>query len=172
VWGEEALCAGHKHPDLWFPNANDIIDAQRRGYTLPAVLVCRMCPVQVECADYALNHPQGLRGVWGGLTEDERAVCRRSRGLRNLPQPNSVCGSEAGAKRHSRAGERECDACHRAKLVARNERKKRKRRERLCRSLISASLRGVCVGTACMTIRAAGRAGSPVNAAHAASSPR
>lgn len=33
--------------------------------------MCSECPVLVECLTFALKHPQ--HGIWGGLTERERA---------------------------------------------------------------------------------------------------
>lgn len=38
---------------------------------------CQRCPVVVECLDEAMRNPQ-LLGVWGGLTDRERAD-RRNR---------------------------------------------------------------------------------------------
>jgi WhiB family redox-sensing transcriptional regulator len=44
--------------------------------TAEARQICRACPVQGDCATYAVGVP-GLRGVWGGLTEEERRDRRR-----------------------------------------------------------------------------------------------
>ncbi len=40
-----------------------------------AKAVCRTCPVQSECLDYALVSNQEF-GVWGGLSEDERRALK------------------------------------------------------------------------------------------------
>lgn len=71
-WRESAACRG-VDPELFFPV----------GDTGPALVqveaakaVCRRCPVSAECLAFALTTRQDA-GVWGGLTEDERAALRR-----------------------------------------------------------------------------------------------
>ena len=39
--------------------------------------VCARCPVAPECLQYALERPE-LLGVWGGSTEAQRKLLRRS----------------------------------------------------------------------------------------------
>ena len=47
-----------------------------RGISLePAKSVCRICPVLGACLDYAVTEPE-LKGVWGGLGEEERRQLR------------------------------------------------------------------------------------------------
>lgn len=50
-------------------------DAEER-----AKLICRGCPVRTACLQYALDHQE--HGIWGGLTEDERAEVKRRRAAR------------------------------------------------------------------------------------------
>ena len=52
---------------LFFPEHDE--DAE------PARTICRGCPVQAACANYALADPD-LVGVWGGLDEAERRLIR------------------------------------------------------------------------------------------------
>lgn len=74
-WRLHAACR-EEDPDLFFPI----------GSTGPAVVqtaeakaVCRTCPVQAACLEWALENRQDS-GVWGGLSENERrALKRRSR---------------------------------------------------------------------------------------------
>ena len=73
-WVRRARCIG-VDPDLFFPT----------GTTGPAVAqaesakaVCAMCPVRVQCLEWALATGQDS-GVWGGLSEDERRALRRAR---------------------------------------------------------------------------------------------
>ncbi|WP_097871721.1 WhiB family transcriptional regulator [Streptomyces sp. rh34] len=74
-WRLHAACR-EEDPDLFFPI----------GSTGPAVVqtkeakaVCRTCPVQAACLEWALENKQDS-GIWGGLSEDERrALKRRSR---------------------------------------------------------------------------------------------
>lgn len=56
-------CAGHPHPDWWFPE---------RGYddAVKALLVCASCPVREMCREYARTWED--EGVWGGTTEEDR----------------------------------------------------------------------------------------------------
>lgn len=51
----------------------------RRRREQRAKQVCASCPVINECREYALNTAEAY-GVWGGLTEEERATVLRSRG--------------------------------------------------------------------------------------------
>ncbi|MFF0066682.1 WhiB family transcriptional regulator [Streptomyces sp. NPDC005279] len=71
-WRHEAACLD-EDPDLFFPVGN----------TGPALLqvaeaksVCRRCPVQERCLEWALECGQDS-GVWGGLGEDERRALKR-----------------------------------------------------------------------------------------------
>lgn len=57
-----ALCAGHPRPELWFSYSA----LQRR-----AAAICRQCPLQARCLEYAVARPE-VHGVWGGLTAEER----------------------------------------------------------------------------------------------------
>lgn len=43
-----------------------------------AKAICRECPVQSQCLEFALRTSQDY-GVWGGRAEDERRAIRRSR---------------------------------------------------------------------------------------------
>jgi WhiB family transcriptional regulator, redox-sensing transcriptional regulator len=69
-WGDQALCA-QSDPEAWFPEPG--------GSAPLAKAICRICPVQVPCLAYALDHPE-LRGIWGGLSERERRALRHPAG--------------------------------------------------------------------------------------------
>ena len=43
-----------------------------RSANLQALRICRHCPVQAECLEFALDTDQRW-GVWGGTTEMQRA---------------------------------------------------------------------------------------------------
>ena len=64
-----AACAG-ADPEQWFPLP---------GRPVPRAVaeVCAGCPVRQECADYAVSAGPMLRGVWGGLSQSERARIRQ-----------------------------------------------------------------------------------------------
>lgn len=56
-WREDALCLTVGDSEEWFPN-NGLSDA--------ATSVCRRCPVQWDCLDFALDI-QPTHGIWGGV---------------------------------------------------------------------------------------------------------
>ncbi len=70
TWRDRAACLD-ADPDLFFPV----------GTTGPALrqvaeakAICQACPVREPCLAWALG--QGILGVWGGTTEDERRAIR------------------------------------------------------------------------------------------------
>lgn len=77
-WREDAACAG-MDTELWFPAR-----AYPKGAELKRVWkaqeVCVSCPVRLECLTFALR--TGQRGIWGGMTEEQRRrskLCKRLR---------------------------------------------------------------------------------------------
>lgn len=68
-WTVQSACYG-TDPALFFP--------ERGEPTEPAKRVCRTCPVQAECLEYALATGEKL-GIWGGKSERERRAIRRQR---------------------------------------------------------------------------------------------
>jgi WhiB family transcriptional regulator, redox-sensing transcriptional regulator len=70
AWREQALCAGHPHPALWFSDDHRDVAA--------ATAICRACPVLAECLDWAVSTSQH-DGVWGGMTPSQRLRLRRHR---------------------------------------------------------------------------------------------
>jgi WhiB family redox-sensing transcriptional regulator len=42
---------------------------------------CKPCPVRHDCLDYAVNFPDPVYGVWGGLPEVAIARLRAAKGL-------------------------------------------------------------------------------------------
>ena len=71
-WRDSAACRG-EDPDLFAPDGHtgrwlDVIEE--------AKAVCRRCPVIDRCGQWARENRAEF-GVWGGLTEKERAAARR-----------------------------------------------------------------------------------------------
>lgn len=71
-WRDRAACR-HTDANLFFPagttgSAGDQIEA--------AKAVCRLCPVQDACLQFAFETNQEA-GVWGGRDEDERRRLRK-----------------------------------------------------------------------------------------------
>ena len=71
-WRRDAACRD-TDPDLFFPV----------GTTGPAIeqienakAVCRVCPAQTLCLEYAIDTNQDS-GIWGGTSEDERRQIRK-----------------------------------------------------------------------------------------------
>lgn len=73
-WRADAACK-RVDPDLFFPVGTT-------GLALvqieDAKAVCRSCPSQAPCLEYALATNQDS-GVWGGCSEEERRAMRRAR---------------------------------------------------------------------------------------------
>jgi WhiB family redox-sensing transcriptional regulator len=70
-WHARALCR-EVWPDLWYPEKSEHTarDAKK---------ICLSCEVRLECLQYALDNNERY-GVWGGMSERERArVLRRRR---------------------------------------------------------------------------------------------
>jgi WhiB family redox-sensing transcriptional regulator len=71
-WRAEALCRD-TDPELFFPIGTTgaaLVQIEQ------ARAVCRQCPVQADCLDFALTTNQDS-GIWGGTSEEERRVLRR-----------------------------------------------------------------------------------------------
>ncbi|MDQ1174188.1 WhiB family redox-sensing transcriptional regulator [Microbacterium testaceum] len=66
-WVADAACT-QMDPDAFFPDRGDS--------TVDARLICRSCPVQAECLEYALRMNE-TDGIWGGKSPRERSAIRR-----------------------------------------------------------------------------------------------
>jgi len=64
---EQGVC-GQVDPELFFPESGASTVLPKR--------VCAVCPVRVQCLDWALTNDV-RHGVWGGLSDRERARLRR-----------------------------------------------------------------------------------------------
>lgn len=74
-WQQQGLCR-FEDPDLFFP----VGDSQKaRQDTEDAKQVCAGCPVRDLCLEWAIGTGQWV-GVWGGLSETERASLFRVAG--------------------------------------------------------------------------------------------
>lgn len=71
-WKDRALCAADgPNDDLWFPHEDS------RATVELAKSLCRQCPVRNACLQDALDQGPSCYGIWGGLTERQRASLRR-----------------------------------------------------------------------------------------------
>lgn len=70
-WHYNAACgSGGADPEIFFPPATGGTRAAAEARTW-----CNNCPVVTECLDYAVRTRQ--QGIWGGTTEEQRALIRR-----------------------------------------------------------------------------------------------
>ncbi len=75
AWQARGACQAVE-PDLFFPLSEASASAAEIA---SAKAVCASCPVRPECLRFAMTTRQP-HGIWGGLTEHERARLRRSGG--------------------------------------------------------------------------------------------
>jgi WhiB family redox-sensing transcriptional regulator len=70
-WRSLAACRS-VDPDLFFPVS---LSGRSLAQVTEAKAVCAGCPVWRECLEFAVRTHQA-HGIWGGVTEDERARAR------------------------------------------------------------------------------------------------
>ncbi|MFI8091117.1 WhiB family transcriptional regulator [Streptomyces sp. NPDC086080] len=71
-WRSGAACRT-EDPELFFPIGTS---GPALTQTEQAKAVCRRCPVQEQCLQWALETGQSI-GVWGGTSETERRALKR-----------------------------------------------------------------------------------------------
>lgn len=87
TWRAEAACLGHD-PELWYPPSYghghrtdrspwDVVGCK----VCDPIRICRTCPVNRACLDYALTSeptaPSGRAGIWAGTTPSQRSALYR-----------------------------------------------------------------------------------------------
>ena len=102
-WHENVACRD-ADPDLFFPIGTtgaalrQVEEAKR---------ICRVCPVQVQCLDWALEN--GVTdGLWGGATPEERRV------IRSLSRKPTTSKADGDDKSYHPAERREHGICAQA----------------------------------------------------------
>lgn len=76
-WQFEGACRG-KDPEMFFHPDNER-GPRRRNRENAAKAICASCPVIQQCREAALANQEPY-GIWGGLSEDDRAVILSRRG--------------------------------------------------------------------------------------------
>jgi WhiB family redox-sensing transcriptional regulator len=71
-WRSAAACRS-VDPELFFPVS---ATGKSQEQATEAKRICAGCRVQRECLSFALRTLQAY-GIWGGTTEEERAIARR-----------------------------------------------------------------------------------------------
>jgi WhiB family redox-sensing transcriptional regulator len=79
AWQAEGLCKD-EDSEVFFLDPNMRGDIKRLRVDV-AKSICNPCPVKKECLEHALAVPENY-GVWGGLSEEERANILHSRGFK------------------------------------------------------------------------------------------
>jgi WhiB family transcriptional regulator, redox-sensing transcriptional regulator len=98
-WRSWAACRT-VDPDLFFPRGRVGVVVE---HIEAAKAVCRSCPVQEACLDYALASNQ-QDGVWGGTSEEDRRRLRPAR-LSAGARGNGEHGRCSGGTGPDRGGE-------------------------------------------------------------------
>jgi WhiB family redox-sensing transcriptional regulator len=75
-WQDHAACKGADQRIFFHPQHER--GRARRMRDHAAKMMCARCPVRIQCADYAVRAHEPY-GVWGGLTEEDRAVFTQRR---------------------------------------------------------------------------------------------
>jgi WhiB family redox-sensing transcriptional regulator len=79
-WRKQAACR-HEDPELFFPIGSGESAIRQ---TAAAKTVCGRCEVVSSCLSWALENGP-MSGIWGGTTEEERAMSRRRLHLVGVP---------------------------------------------------------------------------------------
>ncbi len=87
-WQWRAACRG-EDTKLFFPPNRFEPKEERLHREHRAKAICAICPVRVECLEYAVRTREP-HGVWGGLNELERRLLLRERERRADPGLHSV----------------------------------------------------------------------------------
>ncbi|MEZ5309519.1 MAG: WhiB family transcriptional regulator [Microthrixaceae bacterium] len=95
-WEHRSACKGID-PVIFYPATDE--DAET------AKAVCAVCPVQVDCLEYAIANREH-EGIWGGHTEKERQrIIRRRRRERAMKKAAQVNSSSVTAVADSASGD-------------------------------------------------------------------
>lgn len=78
-WQLNGACR-HEDPDSFFLEYLERGPSKRKKEQ-KAIAICNTCPVIQQCREHALRVPE-IYGVWGGLTEEQRRIILRKRGVR------------------------------------------------------------------------------------------
>ena len=79
-WQFRAACRGEDSSLFFAPNYFEQHPEKERREA-KAKAICHVCPVRIDCLEYALRIREPY-GVWGGLNEVERRNVLRERGRR------------------------------------------------------------------------------------------
>ena len=75
-WQEAAACRPYENTVFFGEDGESELERQARESEAKAI--CRTCPVQEPCLEFAMETNQKY-GIWGGLSDKERASLKRRR---------------------------------------------------------------------------------------------
>jgi WhiB family transcriptional regulator, redox-sensing transcriptional regulator len=75
-WQEDAAC--RQYDNVVFFGEEGESELEKQGREARAKSICRTCPVQEPCLEFAMESNQKY-GIWGGLSDKERASLKRRR---------------------------------------------------------------------------------------------
>ena len=76
-WQEQAACREYDNVLFFGPDAGES-ELEKQSREQRAKQVCQRCPVQEACLEFAMETNQKY-GIWGGLSDKERASLKRRR---------------------------------------------------------------------------------------------
>jgi WhiB family transcriptional regulator, redox-sensing transcriptional regulator len=76
-WQEDAACRTYDNLLFFGPDQGES-ELERQAREARAKAVCQRCPVAEPCLEFAMETNQKY-GIWGGLTDKERASRKRRR---------------------------------------------------------------------------------------------
>lgn len=108
TWMDDATCRGI--PDIMFPPEHTANRNLAAAYDR-ARDICAICPVQPDCLEWALLHPDAIvGGVVAGLDPKQLVEARRERLEERRANATPKCGTERAYVVHAERGEH-CELC-------------------------------------------------------------
>ena len=76
-WQEDAACREYDNVLFFGPDPGES-ELEKQHREMQAKAVCKTCPVRESCLEFAVETNQKY-GIWGGMTDKERASLKRRR---------------------------------------------------------------------------------------------
>jgi WhiB family redox-sensing transcriptional regulator len=76
-WQEDAACRKHDNVVFFGPDQGES-ELEKQAREMQAKSICHTCPVKEPCLEFAMETNQKY-GIWGGMTDKERASLKRRR---------------------------------------------------------------------------------------------
>lgn len=76
-WQEDAACRKYENVVFFGPDQGES-ELEKQAREMQAKSICHTCPVKESCLEFAMETNQKY-GIWGGMTDKERASLKRRR---------------------------------------------------------------------------------------------